>query len=148
MKSSLIIEQLFLTHAGILGVISLILLIIGNSLGTYWIRRKRFGRQNRKIHGYFSLAAYMLVVAQIGLSVIAYVDLQGRFSGLGAVLHWVHVFVSVVFFVMFTRVLIQGYRGVMKCRDGWRVLLLSAVSIIAGYVVRNVAFGEIFYPFL
>ncbi len=144
----MIIEKLFLIHAGILGVISFVTLILGSVLGTYWRKQKRFGRRNRKIHGYFSLAAYILTLAHVGQGMTAYVDLQGEFVGLALVLHWIHIFLAIGFLAFFTKVLVDGYRGTMKCRNGYIALLLNAILIITGYVIRNVAFGEIFYPFL
>jgi hypothetical protein len=36
----------------------------------------------------------------------------------------------------------------MRCRDGYIVLLWDAFLIVTGYVIRNLAFGEIIFPFI
>jgi hypothetical protein len=142
----MIVEKLFLIHAGILGLISFFLIVAGNFLGEYWMRKRRFGKF-RKTHGYILLVAYVISVAHVGEGLTAYVDLLGAFSGLSLALHLLHIVLAIIFLAYFTKVLVDGYRGVMKCRDGRIVLLLNIVIIILGYVLRNVAFGEVFYPF-
>ncbi len=142
----MVVEKLFLSHAGILGLVSFSFIFAGNLLGEYWMRNKRFGKF-RRIHGYILLVSYVLTATHVGQGMTAYLDLLGEFSGLSLVLHLVHILLAISFLALFTKVLVDGYRGVMKCRDGRIVLLLSAVIIILGYVLRNIAFGEIFYPF-
>ncbi len=142
----MIVEKLFLSHAGILGLISFIFILLGNFLGEYWMRNKRFGKF-RRIHGYILLASYVLTATHVGQGMTAYLDLLGEFSGFSLILHSVHILLAIAFLAFFTKVLVDGYRGVMKCRDGRIVLLMNAVIIILGYVLRNIAFGEIFYPF-
>ena len=142
----MIVEKLFLTHAGILGLITFILLLAGSVLGEHWMRQRKFGKF-RKRHGYILLVAYVLSVAHVGQGMTAYVDLLGEFSGLSLILHLVHIVLAIGFLAFFTKVLVDGYREILKCRDGRIVLLLNTVIIILGYVLRNVAFGEIFYPF-
>lgn len=144
----MVLDKLFLTHAGILGVISLALMAAGDFLGVYWRNEKKLFKRNRRIHGYLSMSAYLLSVAHIGQGLSAFLDLQNKIFGVALVLHWVHISLAIGFLMLFTKVLIDGYRGVMKCRQGHIVLLWNAILIISGYVIRNLAFGEIIYPFL
>lgn len=77
----------------------------------------------------------------------AYLDLLGNlFSGLSLMLHLVHIFLAIVFLDFFTKVLVDGYRAIMKYRNRRIVLLLNIAIIILGYVIR-IAFGEILYLF-
>jgi hypothetical protein len=144
----MVLEKVFLVHAGILGVIGFALIAIGSLLGIRWNRRKQLTRKNRIIHGYFILTAYVLSVVHIGQGLAAFVDLQGRLLGSASVLHSIHIALAVSFLVFFTKVLIDGYRGIMRCRDGYILLLWNAFLIVTGYIIRNLAFGEIIFPFL
>jgi len=143
-----LVEKTFLAHAGILGIISFLLLAVGNMLGVYWNRQKKLGKRNRTVHGYFATGAYVLAMVHIGQGLTAYMNLQGQITGLAFVLHWLHIVLAVGFLAFFTKVLVDGYRGVMRCRQGHMILAWDAFLIILGYVVRNLAFGEIIYPFL
>ncbi len=144
----MVLEKVFLVHAGILGVIGFALLAVGSLLGFRWNRRKQLTKGNRRIHGYFLMASYIIAVVHIGQGLAAYVDLQGKLLGAASALHWIHIVLAVGFLVFFTKVLIDGYRGIMRCRSGYIVLLLDALLIIIGYIIRNLAFGEIIFPFL
>lgn len=144
----MVLEKVFLVHAGILGVVGFALLAIGSLLGIRWNRQKQLTRKNRRIHGYFIMASYILAVIHIGQGLAAYVDLQGRILGAASVLHWIHIVFAVGFLIFFTKVLIDGYRGIMRCRNGYVVLLWDALLIATGYIIRNLAFGEIIFPFL
>jgi hypothetical protein len=144
----MVLEKILLVHAGIMGIIGFTLLAIGSLLGIRWNRQKQLIKKNRRIHGYFIMASYIIAVVHIGQGLAAYVDLQGRILGAASALHWIHIVLAVGFLIFFTKVLIDGYRGIMRCRDGYIVLLWDAFLIVTGYVIRNLAFGEIIFPFL
>jgi hypothetical protein len=144
----MVLERILLVHAGIMGVIGFAVLAIGSLLGIRWNRRKQLIKKNRRIHGYFIMTSYIIAVVHIGQGLAAYVDLQGRILGAASALHWIHIVLAVGFLVFFTKVLIDGYRGIMRCRDGYIVLLWDAFLIVTGYVIRNLAFGEIIFPFI
>jgi hypothetical protein len=86
----------FLIHAGVLGLISLVLIVVGNFLGEYWMRKRRLGKF-RRIHGYILLVAYVVTVVHVGEGLTAYVDLLGAFSGLSLALHLAHIFLAINF---------------------------------------------------
>jgi hypothetical protein len=143
----LVLERVFLVHSGILGVVGFVLLALGSLLGIRWNKQKQLIRKNRRVHGYFSMVAYVLAAIHIGQGLAAFVDLQGTIVGVAFILHWIHIVLAAGFLVFFTKVLIDGYRGIMRCRNGYVVLAWDAILIVIGYLIRNLAFGEVIFRF-
>lgn len=144
----MVLDRVFLSHAGILGLISFALMIAGVWLARRAVARKEFKRPQRRVHGLLLLPSYVIALVHVGMGVAILLPLFEQFVGIEAVLHIVHIALALLFVYYFTMVIVQGYRGVMKCRDGYIVLGLQALVILLGYILRNVAFGEIIYPFL
>lgn len=142
------LDDIFLTHAGILGIISFSLLLVGILMARYHVQKKLFKKPQRRLHGLLVLPAFLLSLIHVGMGLSILTALFGQFDLFEQSLHIIHIGLALLLVGYFTKVVVAGYRGVMRCRDGYYVIVIMAITIFMGYLLRNVAFGEIVYPFL